>query len=148
MYFEDFHVGQRFNLAPITMTAEEINEFARRYDPQPIHIDAHFSENGPFKGIIASGFHTASVVWGKWIESERFGTEIIGGAGLDFLNWPAPVRPGDQLFTEIEVMNTKLSSRGKRGLVTLRFTVLNQEETLVLTTQCNVFLKTKQSGSF
>ncbi|WP_286886257.1 MaoC/PaaZ C-terminal domain-containing protein [Aneurinibacillus sp. UBA3580] len=72
MYFEEFYTGQRFTLEPITITAEEIDEFARKYDPQPIHIDREFAEQGPFGGIIASGFHTAGVVWRQWIESGRF----------------------------------------------------------------------------
>ncbi|MFT9846827.1 MaoC/PaaZ C-terminal domain-containing protein [Aneurinibacillus sp. REN35] len=142
MYFEQFEIGQRFTLDAVLITAEEIDEFARKYDPQPIHIDSEFAENGPFKGIIASGLHTASVIWNKWVQSNRFSTEILGGTGLDHLQWPAPVRPGDRLYTEVEVVGQKRSSSGKRGLLTLQFTASNQDDTVVLKMQCNAFLKT------
>ncbi|PWI58673.1 MaoC/PaaZ C-terminal domain-containing protein [Sulfoacidibacillus thermotolerans] len=141
MYFHEFFVGQRFTLNSVTLTSEEIEEFAQRYDPQPIHIDPVFSQNGFFKGIIASGLHTLSVIWGEWIRSNRFGSEIIGGTGLDFVHWTNPVRPGDALQTEVEVTETKLSSRGDRGLVVLKFTVKNQHEEIVLTTQARAYVK-------
>ncbi|MBN6188996.1 MaoC family dehydratase N-terminal domain-containing protein [Aneurinibacillus sp. BA2021] len=141
MYFEQFEIGQRFVLDAVLITAEEIDAFAHKYDPQPIHIDHEFAENGPFKGIIASGFHTAGVIWKKWVESNRFGSEIIGGTGLDYLQWPAPVRPGDRLTAEVEVVGKKLASSGKRGLLTLQFTASNQHDTVVLKMQCNAFLK-------
>lgn len=141
MYFEEFHVGQHFDVKPVTFSAEEIDEFAQQYDPQPIHIDPEFAQNGLFRGIIASGFHTLSAVWAQWIRSNRFGAEIIGGAGLDFVQWTAPVRPGDTLFTDVEVAETVLSSSGTRGLVALAFHVTNQEHQAVLETQGGIHLK-------
>ncbi|HHY67782.1 MaoC/PaaZ C-terminal domain-containing protein [Kyrpidia sp.] len=143
MYFEEFFVGQHFKLNPIILTSQEIYEFAHRYDPQPIHIDPEFAKNGIFKGIIASGFHTLSMVWSEWIRTNRFGTEIIGGTGLDFVQWTAPVRPGDTLYADVEVTETLPSSKGNRGLVALKFTVTNQKDETVLVTQGRVYLKRK-----
>lgn len=141
MYFEDFYVGQHFELSPIPITAAEIEEFARRYDPQPIHIDPVFAAGGLFQGVIASGLHTLSVVWGEWIRTGRFGTEIIGGTGLDFVRWTGPVRPGDTLYTDVEVTEANISPRRTRGLVSFKFTVRNQKDGTILTTQAQVYLK-------
>ncbi len=141
MYFEEFYIGQHFKLNPITLSSNEIDEFAHLYDPQPIHIDPEFAKNGLFKGIIASGFHTLSVVWGEWIRTNHFGTEIIGGTGLDFVKWSGPVRPGDILHTNVEIVGKEASSKGNRGLVAIRFTVSNQEGQTVLITQGRVYLK-------
>lgn len=141
MYFEEFYVGQRFEVDPVTLTEQEIDEFAKRYDPQPIHIDPDFANRGFFHGVIASGLHTLSAVWGEWIKSNRFGTEIIGGTGLDFVNWRKPVRPGDTLYTKAEVTDTIPSPRGKRGQVVIHFKATNQHGEEVLETQCRAYLK-------
>ncbi|WDL96794.1 MaoC/PaaZ C-terminal domain-containing protein [Alicyclobacillus sp. ALC3] len=143
MYFEEFSVGQHFQLNPVELTTEEIEEYARRYDPQPIHIDAEFAENGLFKGIIASGFHTLSSIWGEWIRTNRFGTEIIGGTGMDFVHWTAPVRAGDTLYTDVEVIETTPSSKGNRGLVALKFVVKNHKDQTVLVTKGRAYLKSR-----
>ncbi|MCF8566463.1 MaoC family dehydratase N-terminal domain-containing protein [Alicyclobacillus tolerans] len=145
MYFEEFELGQKFELPEITLTAQEIREFAEKYDPQPIHIDALFAEQGLFKGIIASGFHTLSAIWGEWIRLNKFGTEIIGGTGMDFVSWSAPVRAGDRLFTEVEVAEKSLSQSGRRGQVALKFTAKNQDGTVVLTTQGRAYLKSRMA---
>jgi acyl dehydratase len=144
MYFDEFSIGQHFELSPICLTEEEIYEFARQYDPQLIHIDSEFAKNGLFNGIIASGFHTLSAIWSQWIRTNRFGKEIIGGTGLDFLRWTSPVRPGDILSTDVEVTEVKPSSKGNKGLVALKFTVMNQENVTVLEMQAQVYLKSYQ----
>lgn len=141
MFFEEFYVGQHFEVSPVQLTREEIDTFAKQYDPQPIHIDEAFAEAGLFRGIIASGFHTLSAIWGEWIRSNRFGTEIIGGTGLDFVNWTRPVRPGDTLYTDAEVVETRSSANGRRGLVAIKFTVSNQHHETVLETQGRAYLK-------
>jgi acyl dehydratase len=145
MYFEEFEVGQHFELEPITLTEKEIFDFAEKFDPQPIHIDEEFSKNSIFNGIIASGLHTMSAVWGQWIRANKFGTEIIGGIGLDYMNWKAPVRPNDKLKTVVEVANKIPSSRGNRGIVVIKFTVTNQSEEIVLETQARVIVKRRKS---
>ncbi len=133
MYYEEFEIGQQFVLEPRTMPAEEIEQFARRYDPQWLHIDPDSAEQGPFRGIIASGFHTVSAVWGQWIESGHLGRQSVGGTGLSSLRWLYPVRAGDVLRTTAEVVSKVPSARGSRGAVTIRFETVNQDGKLVMT---------------
>jgi acyl dehydratase len=143
MYCEDFEVGQHFTLQPVRFEIDDIMHFASRYDPQPIHIDKEFADQGLFKGIIASGVHTLSVIWSEWIQTGRFGTEIIGGRGLDFVTWNVPVRPGDTLHTDVEVVEANTSPGKGRGLLVIKFTAANQDGATVLTTQARVYLKSQ-----
>jgi acyl dehydratase len=141
LYFEEFEVGQHFKLESITLTEKEIYDFAEKFDPQPIHIDEEFSKKSIFNGIIASGFHTISAVWGQWIRANKFGTEIIGGIGLDYLTFKAPVRPNEPLNTVVEVVEKIPSSKGGRGILVLKFTVTNQIDQVVLDTQARAIIK-------
>lgn len=141
MYFEEFFVGQRFELNPVTLTNDDIYDFASRFDPQPIHIDQEYSEQSAFGGIIASGFHTVSIIWGEWIRANRFGKEIIVGTGMDYIRWTAPVRALDTLYTNVEIIETTPSPKGKRGMVVLKFTSTNQDDQAVLHMQGRAYLK-------
>lgn len=143
MYCEDFQPGQHFSLEPLTFHLEDIIAFAKAYDPQPIHINEEFADKGLFRGIIASGVHTLSAIWNQWVQTGRFGTEIIGGKGLDFVTWNVPVRPGDTLQTDIEVMEAVPAPGKKRGLVVLKFVAKNQEGKTALTTQARVYLRSR-----
>lgn len=143
MYLEEFEKGQTFELDPVSMTEEELFDFANKYDPQPIHIDKEFAENSIFKGFIASGFHTIGLVWSEWIRSNKFGNEIIGGIGIDHLQWLAPVRANDKLYTKVEVLHTKPSSKGGKGIIELAFVVTNQDDVEVLKFQPKAILKAK-----
>lgn len=100
----DFRVGQTFRSAALTVTAEEIKAFARQFDPQRFHLDDAAADAGPFKGLAASGWHTAALTMRLVVES---GLPIAGGvigAGVDELRWLRPVRPGDVLHVEAEVL--------------------------------------------
>lgn len=141
MYYEEFEIGQRFYCEPIIITAEDITQFAEKYDPLPIHIDQEFASHSMFEGIIASGFHTISAIWGQWIRLNIFGNEVIVGLGLDFVKWPAPVRANDWLTTEAEVIELKPSSKQDRGKITLKLTVSNQRNEVVLETQTKALIK-------
>lgn len=140
MYFDEFVTGDRFVLDPITLTEEEIYEFAQRYDPQAIHIDPQLAAQGLFKGIIASGFHTVSAIWGQWIRANKMGNENMGGT-IDFLNFVYPVRPNDQLQTMAEVVEKIPSTKQNRGMVVIKLTVTNQNQQVVLETQSRVIIK-------
>lgn len=141
MYFEDFYQGQEFYVEPFVMTFEEIQDFARRYDPQPIHIDLDYAAEGPFAGVIASGFHTLSAVWGHWIATGRFGRETMGGKGLDKIEWRAPVRPGDTLRTTVRVVETRASLKQPRGSVLLSLETQNQAGVVVMVLEGTVLIK-------
>ncbi len=141
MYFAEFYQGQEFYLEPFVITLEEIQDFAHRYDPQPIHIDLEYAAEGPFAGVIASGFHTLSAVWGRWIETGRFGRETLGGKGLERVEWRAPVRPGDTLQTTVTVVETRASRNQPRGSVHLHFETRNQASVVVMVTEGTVLIK-------
>jgi acyl dehydratase len=141
VYFEEFYQGQEFYLDPFVITLEEMQDFARRYDRQPIHIDSDYAAEGPFAGVIASGFHTLSAVWGRWIETGRFGRETLGGKGLERVEWRAPIRPGDTLKTTVRVVDTRASLSQPRGSVHLYFETQNQAGVVVMVTEGTVLIK-------
>ncbi|MHB1611936.1 MAG: MaoC/PaaZ C-terminal domain-containing protein [Sulfobacillus sp.] len=135
-----------YTLQPITITEEDILLFATSFDPQPIHVDQAYAEEGPFGGIIASGFHTLSAVWGRWIEAGYFGQQTMGGTGMESLKWLAPVRPGDTLFATVTVVETKPSRSKAQGLVKLQFDVRNQHDAVVMVTDGSVLLRSRVGG--
>ncbi len=128
-------MGRAWETPEGTLTAEEIAEFAGRYDPQYLHLDADAAQAGPFRGMIASGFHTLAAVWALWLRLEPFGEASGGGIGLDALRWLRPVRPGDRLRARVEVLECALREPSRRGRVVLGFVVRNQRDEDVLTFQ-------------
>ena len=137
MYFEEFNVGDKFSSGGVTFTESEIVRFALQYDPQPFHIDVEAAGNSQFKGLIASGFQTLALVFRMYIQ-EGMLKQGMGSPGMDELRWLLPVRPGDTLHMEVEVLSTKASSsRTDRGYVEKLCTVVNQKSEKVLTASCN-----------
>ena len=124
--------GRRFATGGRTVPAAEISSFAQAYDPQALHLDAEWAAAGPFGGLIASGFQTLALVWALWVQTGAFGRSSAGGIGIDELRWTAPVRPGDTLSAEVEVLERGAPRRG-RGRVVLSFTARNQRGETVLT---------------
>lgn len=133
-YLEDFHVGDRFDLGTYTFTREEIIEFATKFDPQPIHVDEDAARRSPFGGLIASGWHTSSAAMRLIVERFlRDSPGSIGSPGADELRWLEPVRPGDTVALEVEVVDVKPSEkRPDRGSIRLRYTLTNQRGTIVM----------------
>ncbi|MGI6686340.1 MAG: MaoC/PaaZ C-terminal domain-containing protein [Bacillota bacterium] len=144
MYFEDFTVGQKFYLEPVTITEEEIFEFAGKYDPLPIHVNPEFAKDSIFGGIIASGFHTLCAVHAKFVEQKLLYEEVIGGLGLDYLQWSFPVRPNDTLRGELEITEKIPSSKSGRGILGIKVTARNQNEQVVMTLQVKSLVKTRE----
>lgn len=133
-YFEDYHVGMVDEFGDIAVTAQEIVEFARRYDPQSMHVDPVAAAQGPFGGLIASGWHTASMVMRLFVEHYLSKVATLPSPGVDELRWVRPVRPGDTLRVRVTVLETKRSrSKPDRGLVRGLVEVLNQNDELVMT---------------
>ena len=126
-YFEDFSVGQKFGSGRTRVSEEEIREFAARWDPQPFHLNDAAARGTFFGGLAASGWHTAAMTMRLLVEGElRPAGGIIGGGG-DELLWKRPVRPGDELHLESEILSVRLSqSRPGLGLVKVRTTTFNQ----------------------
>ena len=132
-YFEDYHVGMVDEFGEVAVTAEEIVEFARRYDPQAMHVDAAAAERGAFGGLIASGWHTASIVMRLFVEHYLSRIATLPSPGIDELRWVRPVRPGDVLRVRVTVTETRRSrSKPDRGMVRSLVEVLNQNGDVVM----------------
>jgi acyl dehydratase len=126
-YLEDFAVGQTFGSGRLRIEQERIKSFAAEFDPQPFHLDEEAARHTIFRGLAASGWHTAAVTMRLLVGSEIRPAGGIVGAGFDELRWPRPVRPGDELRLESEVLEVRPSkSRPDQGLIKVRTTTLNQ----------------------
>jgi acyl dehydratase len=132
-YFEDFSVGQKFASGRLTIDAAAIKSFAREYDPQPFHLDEEAARESLFGGLAASGWHTAALTMRLIVGSEfRPAGGILGFGGE--LAWLKPVRPGDELHVEAEILETRMSrSRPGQGIVNVRVATLNQHGDIVQT---------------
>ena len=128
-YLEDFEVGQKFSSGRLRVQKEQIKSFAAEFDPQPFHLDDDAARNTMFGGLAASGWHTAAITMKLLVESDLKPAGGIVGAGFDELRWPLPVRPGDELRVESEILNVRASqSRPQQGLIKVRTTTLNQND--------------------
>src|SRR5712692_1027898 len=126
-YLEDFAVGQTFGSGRLRINEDRIKSFAAEFDPQTFHLDEEAARDTIFRGLAASGWHTAAVTMRLLVESELKPAGGIVGAGFDEFRWPRPVRPGDELRVESEVLEVRRSkSRPEQGLIKVRTTTLNQ----------------------
>jgi acyl dehydratase len=143
LWFDDFTPGRRFRTAGATITEAQILDFAFRFDPQPFHMDKLAAEKTAYGGLIASGFHTMVVGFRLWHAENIMNACSQGSPGLDELRWPNPVRPGDTIHMDAEVVEARASrSKPDRGLVTIAYTILNQRDEPVMTYRCiHIFLK-------
>ena len=132
-YLDDLVPGQRFSSGSrIRIDEDRIKTFAAEFDPQPFHLDASLASTSVFRGLAASGWHTAAITMRLLVDSEFKPASGIVGAGFDELRWPRPVRPGDELRGECEVLEVRPSKpRPEQGLVKVRTTPLNQNEEIV-----------------
>jgi acyl dehydratase len=125
--FEDFTVGATMQFGSHTFTETEIVEFAERFDPQPFHIDQAAAEKSPYGGLIASGWHTCSVIMGELVRNALGHSTSLGSPGVDEIRWLKPVRPGDTLTMFLNVIAVKPSeSKPDRGVVWTEWTANNQ----------------------
>ena len=126
-YLEDFAVGQVFGSGRLVVDEERIKSFAAEFDPQPFHLDEEGARSTIFRGLAASGWHTAALTMRLLVESALKPAGGIVGAGFDEFRWPRPVRPGDELRLESEVLEVRPSkSRPEQGWIKVRTTTLNQ----------------------
>ena len=126
-YLEDFAVGQTFGSRRLRVDKEQIKTFAAEFDPQPFHLDEERARDTIFQGLAASGWYTAALTMRLLVESEFKPAGGIVGVGFDEFRWPRPVRPGDELHVESEVLAVRPSkSRPDQGLIKVRTTTLNQ----------------------
>ena len=145
-YFEDYEAGRVYELGSVQVELAEVVEFATRYDPQYFHIDESRAKESIYGGIIASGWHTASMMMRIFADNFLSDVSSIGSPGLDELRWYLPVRPGDTLFVSAIVLETRLSkSKPDRGVMRTRTEVHNQSHTLVLSSTAVNFMRRRQN---
>ena len=141
MYFEEFNVGDKFTSAAVTFTESEIIRFALQYDPQPFHIDVEAASKSQYKGLIASGFQTLALVFRMYIQ-EGMLKQGMGSPGMDELRWLKPVRPGDTVHMQTEVLSKReSSSRTDRGYMDILCKMVNQNDETVMTVKVAQILR-------
>lgn len=135
LYYEDLEVGRAYGSSPLTVSLEDIVAFASVYDPQPFHTDPSLARESVFGELVASGWHTAALTMRLRVTGElRLAGGWIG-LGVESMRWPKPVRPGDTLRAEMEVLEKRESkSNPKRGIIRVRTSTFNQEGELVFET--------------
>jgi acyl dehydratase len=127
-YFEDFAEGQVYELGEASLSEAEILEFARKYDPQPFHVDQAAAQRSMYGGLIASGWQTASLYMGLLVRGLLLDASSLGSAGVEDLRWLKPVRPGDVLRGRVTVTSVKPSSKSpNRGTVATFGELFNQQ---------------------
>jgi acyl dehydratase len=125
LFLEDIAVGDHFVTGSLTVTTEDIQTFARQFDPQPFHLDAEAATDSLFGGLAASGWHTAALTMRLLVEGFPLARGVIGAGGE--LAWPRPTRPGDVLTVHGEVLQiTPSRSRPDRGMLLVRSETRNQ----------------------
>jgi len=146
-YLEDFAVGQTFGSGRLRISGEQIKAFATEFDPQPFHLNEEAAQDTIFQGLAASGWHTAALTMRLLVESELKPAGGLVGAGFDEFRWPRPVRPGDELHIESEVLEVRPSkSRPTQGIIKVRTTTLNQNDKPVQIQVVNIVVPLRQSG--
>ncbi len=144
--YDDLSVGQTFRAGPITIERDRLVAFGVEFDPQPQHTSEAAAAESIFGELVASGWHTASATMRLLVESvfEQFAGGTMG-LGMEQISWPVPVRPGDQLTAESEILSLRPSrSRPDRGLMALRTTTRNQRAETVMLITANVMVPRRQ----
>jgi acyl dehydratase len=127
-WFEDYSAGSVYEYGYLTVTEAEILEFARQFDPQPIHLDREFAAAGPFGGIIGSGWHSAGLAMRLIADHYRSRVASMASPGVDELRWQVPLRPGDTVKLRTTIAETRPSrSKDDRGLVITQVELINQD---------------------
>ena len=132
MKFMELTPGRQINLGPRAVDEAEIIDFARRYDPQFFHVDPARAAASRWNGLIASGWHTAGMAMELVVKGILEGSGSIGSPGLDKLEWTHPVRPGDVLRLQVDVLESRISKSGTTGVVNWRWEMKNQSDVVVL----------------
>ena len=133
LYFDDLKAGDRFKSEPFEVPGRAIIEFAEKFDPQMFHLNPKTAERTIFKGLVASGWHTAAITMRLFVQTLNFAEGAIG-LGVDELRWPNAVRPGDALRVETEIIDVRLSrSKPNYGIIRLRNVTKNQRGEIVQT---------------
>ena len=140
LYFDDLNAGDKFQSETFEVPGNAIIEFAEKFDPQKFHLNAKSAERSIFKGLVASGWHTAAITMRLFVKTLNFAEGAIG-LGVDELRWPNAVRPGDVLRVETEIVDVRPSkSKPKHGIIRLRNVTTNQNGDVVQTMFANAMI--------
>jgi acyl dehydratase len=141
-YLDDLHVGDRFGSGTFEVTEQGIVEFAQDFDPQPFHLDLDAAKRSVFRGLAASGWHTAAMSMKLFVTGDLHLAGGSIGLGVDGLEWPRPVRPGDTLRLETEIVEVRQSrSKPDRGIIRIRNVTTNQNGEVVQTFLASVLVR-------
>jgi acyl dehydratase len=141
-WFEDYVPGAVHVLGSVVVDEQEVIAFARQFDPQPFHLDKELAEKSAFRGLIASGWHTACMAMRLIVDHYLSEISSEGSPGIDELRWLRPVRPADQLTVRITILDTRRSrSRPERGIVRSQIETLNQDREIVMQFTSTIFIR-------
>lgn len=133
MKFIELAAAGRFVLGPVTLDSTEVVDFASSFDDQWFHTDPEAAAQGPFGGLIASGWHTCGLAMRLVSRELLAGSESFASPGLSYLRWPHPVRPGDRLMLEVTVIEARRSaSRPELGILRWQWVMRNGDGEVVL----------------
>ena len=139
-WFDDYEVGERFTFSTTTIDEAEIIEFGRKFDPQPFHIDPEAARSTVYGRLIASGWHTGSIMM-RMLGEDLLGPSSMGSPGLDELRWLAPVYPEDRLTLVVEILEMRPSrSKSDRGIIKMSHQLVNQDGTTVVRSVANMMI--------
>jgi acyl dehydratase len=148
LYLEDLHIGDRFGSETIAVTQETIFDFARQFDPQPFHLEIEAAEKSIFGELTASGWHTAAMSMRLFVTGEFKPVDGSIGLAVDELRWPQPVRPGDVLQVETEILDVRKSrSKPDRGIIRIRNVTTNQRGEIVQTFMAFVMVRRRPGAA-
>jgi acyl dehydratase len=146
-YFEDYIVGSSYEYGTAAVDEREVLAFAKQFDPQPMHVDPVAAAQGPFGGLIASGWHTSGLMMRVFVDHYLSSVASLGSPGVDELKWLKPVRPGDTLRIRVTVTDARRSrSKPDRGIVRTLIEVLNQRGETVSTINAMNLLRCRPGG--
>jgi acyl dehydratase len=127
-YFEDYKVGAVYEYGTVNVSEDDILEYARRFDPQKIHIDPEFAAAGPFQGLIGSGWHSAGIAMRLLVDHYLSQVGSLASPGVDEVRWATPMRPGDELRVRVTIADARVSkSKPDRGIVSSHVELINQD---------------------
>ena len=147
LYLEDLHIGDRFGSDTIEVTEQSIFEFAQQFDPEPFHLNSEAARQSIFKELTASGWHTAAMSMRLFVTGEFKPVGGSIGLAVDELRWPQPVRPGDVLKLETEILDVRKSrSKPDRGIIRIRNVTTNQRGEIVQTFLAFVMIRRRPAA--
>ena len=142
--FEDFSPGHFGSFGPRHVTREEILDFAREFDPQPMHLDEEAARNSMLHGLAGSGWHLGSLAMRMMYDGFIHRTASLGSPGVNELRWVAPFRPGDDLTLDLDVLEARASkSRPELGIITCKATMRNNNSQTLLELTTPLMVRTR-----